>query len=720
MGSFPSLNIDLTDTDDARDQLILIVDDEPRIRSAYRQLLDGSSRRIEEAGSGAEAIRRLERNDVDVVILDLTLPDISGIEILDWMDRHHVNTTVIVFSADERIDMAIQSLRRGAFEFIRKSCEPEELMQTVSNALHRRRLEQAHALMTAHLEQSERLHRFLVEQSPDIIYTLDDAGCFVFLNGRIEALLGYKREELVGKHYSTIVHHDDVERARYAFQERRGGDRATTNVEIRLQCKEDGYRHFDNQLVVAMLSSLGIYDGERATPVNRFVGTYGVARDITERKRAEETISFQAFHDLLTRLPNRSLFKDRLEHALAHAHRNNTTVGLMFMDLDRFKQVNDTYGHAAGDELLKGFAQRVRQCLRADDTLARQGGDEFTALLPDLATSEDAAGVAAKILASLERPMDLLGREFRATASVGIAVYPHDGHDPDTLLQAADIAMYQVKLHGKNGFQRYHPDMSRVHHQRMTFENDLHLALERGQFELFYQPQISISQKRVVGVEALIRWRHPEQGLIGPSQFIAIAEENGLIHAISDWVLETGCRQMARWREAGLHGIRLSVNVSPQEFFRDDLVSRLTQAAERHGIAFPELEIEITENLLMEDAENVITKVRKLRNRGIRVAIDDFGTRYSSLNYLRRFSVSTLKIDQSFVRDLDASGGSRSIIHAITGIAEGFGLDLIAEGVEDAERRDMLIELGCDQMQGYYFARPAPAAELEAQLRHGI
>jgi len=275
-------------------------------------------------------------------------------------------------------------------------------------------------------------------------------------------------------------------------------------------------------------------------------------------------------------------------------------------------------------------------------------------------------------------------------------------------------------MHGKNGCQRYHPDMSRLHNQRRTFENDLHLALERGQFELFYQPQISISQKRVVGVEALIRWRHPEQGLIGPSQFIAIAEENGLIHDISDWVLETGCRQMAAWREAGLHGIRLSVNISPQEFFRDDLVGRLTLAAERHGIAFPELEIEITENLLMEDVENVIAKVRKLRARGIRVAIDDFGTRYSSLNYLRRFAVSTLKIDQSFVRDLDASGGSRSIIHAITGIAEGFGLDLVAEGVEDAERRDMLIELGCDQMQGYYFARPAPAAELESQLRHGI
>jgi len=365
MGSFPSLRIDLTGTAECRDQVVLIVDDEVRIRGAYRQLLTGANRRIEEAGTGAEAIRRLEGNDVDVVILDLTLPDISGIEIMEWMDRHHVNATVIVFSADERIDMAIQSLRCGAFEFIRKSCEPEELMQTVANALHRRRLEQSHALMTAHLEQSERLHRFLVEQSPDIIYTLDDAGCFVFVNGRIEALLGYQREELVGKHYSTIVHHDDVERARYAFQERRGGDRATTNMEIRLKCKEDGYRHFDNQMVVAMLSSLGIYDGEQAASANRFVGTYGVARDITERKRAEETISFQAFHDLLTRLPNRSLFKDRLEHALAHAHRNNTTVGLMFMDLDRFKQVNDTYGHAAGDELLKGFAQRVRQrCCR--------------------------------------------------------------------------------------------------------------------------------------------------------------------------------------------------------------------------------------------------------------------------------------------------------------------------------------------------------------------
>lgn len=375
---------------------ILIVDDEERIREAYRHLLAGEGRIIEECGSGNEALRRLDHRDIDVLILDLMLPDINGLEIMEWMLHQHVPTAVVVFSGDESIDSAIRALRHGAFEFIRKHGDPQELIDTVDRVLRRRRVEREHALMTVRLEQSERLHRFLVEQSPDIIYTLDKDGAFIFVNGRVQALLGYTREELLGKHYSMIVYPDDLEHARFAFNERRIGDRASTNVEIRLQTKNQGVRHFENRTIVAILSAQGIYATNEEPASRHFMGTSGVARDITDRKKAEETIAFQAFHDLLTGLPNRILFKDRLGVALKQAKRKNKRVGVMFIDIDRFKLVNDTYGHHEGDELLKCFAQRSRSCLRSGDTLARQGGDEFTVLLPDLGDGEDASVIAAR------------------------------------------------------------------------------------------------------------------------------------------------------------------------------------------------------------------------------------------------------------------------------------------------------------------------------------
>jgi len=700
-----------------RPQHVLLVDDEIHFRNVYRELMQREGLVIDDCGTGAEALLRLKNDSVDVVVLDLNLPDMHGIEIMEWLALNHVSTSVVIFSADQCMDSAIFALRRGAFEFIRKSCEPEELIQSVENALTQRRLQQAHALMTGKVEQSERLHRFLVENSPDIIYTLDDQGRFIFINGRVEGLLGYARDVLIGQHYSAIVWDEDLDQARYVFNERRCDERAASNVEIRLKCKVGGFRDFDNRVVVAMLSSLGIWAGKDDTPMARFIGTYGVARDITERKKAEETISFQAFHDLLTHLPNRALFKDRLNLAIQQGKRNDTLVGVMFCDLDRFKLINDTYGHAVGDELLRGVAQRVRNCLRAGDTLARQGGDEFTIILPELNQPGDADLIAAKIMAVLDEPFNIDGRSFRATASIGVAIFPEDGDTPDLLIRNADVAMYQVKMRGKNGNLRYRPEMSISHNRYVTFENDLRLALDRNQFELHYQPQVSYAENRVTGFEALIRWRHPDHGLLNPGSFISIAEESGLIVRISDWVLAEGCRQLAAWKQAGFDKLKLSVNLSPNEFERDDLVPRVMHALAPYDVPPSSLEVEITETLLMQDAEKVIDQVRQLRSNGVRVAIDDFGTRYSSLNYLRRFSITSIKIDQSFVRDLDGNHGSLSIIHAILGIAKGFNLHVVAEGVEHQAQVDLLRDLGCHEMQGFLFSEALSGADSVAFLR---
>ncbi|MCL2524784.1 MAG: EAL domain-containing protein [Betaproteobacteria bacterium] len=698
---------------------LLIVDDEARLRQAYREFLAAPGRCIEECASGRDTLLRLERNDIDVLVLDLHLPDINGLEIMEWLTRNHITTSVIVFSATDSIDSAILALRQGAFEFIRKHGDPDELIQSVDRALRLRRMEQEHARMTALLEQSENMHRFLVEQSPDLIYTLDSDGRFVFINNRVESLLGFTREELLGQHYSVIIHEDDIEHARYAFGERRIGERATSNFEIRLRDKHNVAHNFDNRLIVVILSSQGIYDHGQSDAKPNFIGTSGIARDITERKRAEETIAFQAFHDLLTGLPNRTLFLDRLELSITQANRRTQRLGVMFLDIDRFKLINDTYGHQEGDRLLKEFANRIRHCLRSGDTLARHGGDEFTVLLPDISSANDASIIARKMLNSLKRPFTIAEREFTATVSIGIAVYPDDGKTPGELIHNADIAMYQIKGQGKDGFLQFHPTMNLQHVERISLENDLRQAINKGgQFTLDFQPQIDLRQQRITGVEALVRWQHPTQGLISPETFIPLAEETGLIVAISNWVLDAACRQLARLRRNGHGALRMGVNLSAREFERDDLLERIASPLRRHGVPPNLLEIEITESLLMKDAESIIAKTRQLRHSNVGISIDDFGTRYSSLNYLRRFSVSTIKIDQVFVRDIGL--GSDAIIQAIIGIARSFDLRVQAEGIENKIQRDTLLGLGCDEMQGYLFSRPLSAEQLEEFLARSV
>jgi diguanylate cyclase (GGDEF)-like protein/PAS domain S-box-containing protein len=693
---------------------ILVVDDEARLRRSLALLLEKPGREIDECGTGAEAMTALSRQRYDLLLLDLRLPDMTGLDLMDWLGARLPSMTVIVVSADDVIDSAIGALRRGAYDFVRKPYQPEELLRTVDNALQRKHLERTNAVISARLEQSERLHRYLVDHSPDIIYTVDEQGRFKYLNPTVAAVLGYERGELSGHHYSDVVHEDDMERARVAFGERRTGERASRNVELRLKRKHSAV---DPPLTVA-LSATGVYADEPGARGRRFLGTYGVARDISERKRAEERISFQAYHDQLTRLPNRILFLDRLGVALVSARRNRRLVALLFIDLDRFKLVNDTLGHAEGDELLRGVANRLQACLRRSDTLARMGGDEFTILLSELTQPEDAKVIAEKVIEELRRPLNVAGHEIRATASIGVALYPGDGEDPDTLIKHADIAMYHVKSAGKNSYAFFSTEMNAAFHRRLSVENDLRRALEGNELELRYQPQISLSRNRLVGMEALVRWRHPDQGLLDPARFIGVAEEAGLIGRISDWVLDQACRQLACWHAQGFADLRMAVNLSPRDFEKGDVVERVFGALERHRVLPQALEVEITENLMIRDGEPAVG-VQRLREAGVRVSIDDFGTRYASFGYLQKFAVTSLKVDQSFVRDLTLERPRSPIISAIVGIARGFDLHLVAEGVENPLQRDALRMLGCDEMQGYLFGLPLEAWAAEQLLRQG-
>jgi diguanylate cyclase (GGDEF)-like protein len=409
---------------------------------------------------------------------------------------------------------------------------------------------------------------------------------------------------------------------------------------------------------------------------------------------------------VLTHLPNRKLFTDRLSQNLTHARRIGKSLAVMFVDLDHFKAINDTLGHTAGDELLLEMARRLRSCVRDDDTVARLGGDEFTIILSELRHPEDAVTVAEKIIAAVQKSMIVGGMPIEVSASIGIALYPVDGTDPESLLRNADSAMYRAKESGRNTYQLCTDEMKGRALQRLSLETKLRRALQEGQLVLHYQPQISLSDGKVIGAEALLRWNDPERGWVYPSSFIPVAEESRLILPIGDWVLRTACAQMREWRDRGLDLPRLSINLSPRQFQQQDLVDAVRRAFDETRLDAKSLDIEITEGTAMANAEATIETLHALRELGCSISIDDFGTGYSSLSYLKRFPITCVKIDGAFVRDMTRNEGDTAIVSAVIAIARSLKLRVIAEGVETEEQLALLRRRRCDAAQGYYFSRP--------------
>jgi len=688
---------------------LLLVDDEPRLLSSLYELLRVQAHyQLVTATNGAEALAALSRQHFDLLLLDLRLPDMSGHEIMDFVNAREIDCDVIVMSGEAGIEAAIGALKRGAYDYLRKPYNPPELLKTVENALQKRRLAVENTRIAQRLENSEKMYRYLVDSSPDIIYTLNHEGCFTFVNDRAYQLLGYTRDELIGRHYSVLVHEEDQERARYVFNERRIDERASRNVELRLKCNNSaaGDRTFNNTLMTISLNAIGMHVPGEEVATHEFFGTYGVARDITDRKRAEEMISYQAYHDILTDLPNRILFKDRLGLAVIQAKRKLAELAVMFIDLDRFKLVNDTLGHVKGDELLQQAARRLKECLRKGDTLARHSGDEFTIVLPELRDRADARAIADKFQEVLQQPFDLDGHVVHISASIGIAVYPSDGDSIEELLRHADIAMYQVKAQGKNGHSFYHASMQDMSHQKIVLEQSLRKALENNELEMYYQPQVDMASGRIIGAEGLMRWNHPTRGLLSAGEFLPFAEENGLMLPISDWMIGALCRDLLLWNAAGADNIRLSLNLSPQYLDRGDFFEKMRNALVRYQISPSQIEVEITENICIRNPQYAIEQLNKLCQLGVSVAIDDFGTGYSSLSYLHRFPIHTIKIDQSFVKEIHDEHGHYPVILAIISIARGLGLHLVAEGVETEVQARYLAANGCATMQGYLYYRP--------------
>lgn len=432
-----------------------------------------------------------------------------------------------------------------------------------------------------------------------------------------------------------------------------------------------------------------------------------------ERMRAEKRLNHLAFHDSLTNLPNRMLFNNRLNHALDQANRNKQLVGVLFLDLDDFKIINDTLGHAIGDVLLKGVAERISQCLRKGDTVARMGGDEFTVLLQGITSIDDAAIVASKVLSCFLQSWVLNGQEVNITASIGITVFPRDGDNVDTLLKNADMAMYSAKEGGRNDYRFYCQDMNTITIEKVVLEQEIRQALRNLDFTLYYQPKVNIDAGKIIGMEALIRWNHPEKGLLPPSQFIHFAEKTGLIIPLGKWVLQEACRQNKAWQIAGLPSMQVAVNISALQFYQADFVDSIAQVLEETGLSAQYLELEITESIAMQEVNLTLRILKELKNMGVYIAIDDFGTGYSALNYLKQFPIDTLKIDRCFIQDLKCNTNDAAITNAIIAMGKSLNLDVIAEGVETEEQLNFLKNAQCNLIQGYFFGRPMTAEDFK-------
>ena len=568
-----------------------------------------------------------------------------------------------------------------------------------------RRLEQAAQILA---EEKERAQTTL-QSIGEAVITTDSGGRIAYMNPIAEALIGVSQDEVRGARLSTVVvvrHHGSRDALPCPVGQCLREGRSNTLTEDGILVSRSGEEH----AIRASAAPL-------RNPKGAITGVVLSISNVTEARRLAQQMAFQANHDALTKLPNRNLFQDRLEHAIVRSRRGREPLAVLFVDLDHFKHVNDSLGHAAGDTLLCGVAARLEACVRAEDTVARLSGDEFVILLEGLSHAELATLVARKVIQALLPPFVVEAHEFFITCSIGIAVFPRDGDDRQTLLKNADTAMYRAKEQGRNTFRFFTAEMNVQILARLSLEYDLRYALKRRQLRLNYQPQMDLDSGRLIGVEALLRWLHPERGLIAPCEFIPLAEETGLIVPIGEWVLRSACSRATAWQAQGLEPVRVAVNLSARQFLRSDLAGIVAQAIRDSGLAPSCLELEITESLLMSDVEGAISTLGALKTMGVQIAVDDFGTGYSSLSYLKRLPLDRLKIDRSFVRDISTDSDDAAIALAVIAMAHSLRLRVLAEGVETPEQLAFLRASQCNEIQGFYISQPLSAGKTTDLLR---
>jgi diguanylate cyclase (GGDEF)-like protein/PAS domain S-box-containing protein len=688
---------------------LLLIDENPVHAEAFREALlnakDGPFLG-EWVQTLAQSVERLREKTIWAIFASLSLPDSQGLDTIEKLLQAAPGVPILVMGGAEDEDLSTEALRRGAKDYLLNGhIGTYSFGRALRNMAERKTAEEVLFI------EKERASVTL-NSIGDAVLSTDILGNITYLNVVAEKMTGWTCAEALGKPLGVV------------FQIIDGATRkpAPNPMELAIQGNET-VKLTPNCILIRRDGSESPIE-DSAAPIHArsgsVTGAVIVFHDVTESRAMTEGMSHLAQHDILTDLPNRLLLKDRISRAIVAAHRNNTKVAVLFLDLDGFKNINDSLGHAVGDNVLQSVAKCLLSCVRGSDTVSRLGGDEFVLLLSEIKQPSDAGITARKILAAVTASHRFDLHDLQLTTSIGLSTYPEDGEDAEILLKNADTAMYEGKKRGSNNYQFFNQDMNVRAIERQTIEGDLRGALKRQEFVLQYQPKINLQSGRITGAEALIRWLHPSRGLVSPLQFIPIAEESDLILPIGQWVLREACRQVQGWIDAGLHATPVAVNVSSLEFRSEGFLENLRAILKDTRLDPRYLELELTESVLMQHAESSVSVLSTLKSIGVRLAVDDFGTGYSSLSYLKRFPIDSLKIDQSFVRDITTDTDDATIVGAVISMARSLRLCTIAEGVETEEQVTFLQAHSCDEAQGYYFSKPVVAHEFAKLLETGI
>jgi diguanylate cyclase (GGDEF)-like protein/PAS domain S-box-containing protein len=693
-----------TNTKDSDERVLLIEAEAGDAAAILEQLGSGTEERfqVEWITRLALAIERLRRGGIGAVVLDLALPDSSGIETLEIILDVAPGMPVLILSGAESEEEAREAVRCGAQDYLIKNRGDGYRLRLALHAMMNRRAADLRMM------KNEVAHATLDSMAEGVLRT-DTRTHITYLNRLAEKMTGWTREEALGRPIADVLRIIDA------------ASGATVGNQVESMLQEDKNARAPDYSSSVLVQRDGCERGIENTVAlthdqdGDVTGAVVAFHDVSAARIKSLEMAHLAHHDVLTNLPNRILFNDRLTQALSLAERQGKQLALMFVDLDHFKKINDSLGHEVGDKLLQSIAGRLVACMRRTDTVCRLGGDEFVILLSQVEHAEDAAISARNVLRALSKPHLINNKSLDIHVSVGVSTYPDDGGNAETLISKADTAMYEAKRQGRNNYQFFRPDMHARLVERQSLELSLRYALGRNEFLLHYQPKVNLQTGRIAGVEALIRWAHPQRGMVYPLQFVPIAEECGLILSIGRWVLLEACRQARAWNDSGLGIVPMAVNVSAAEFADKDFLSGVRAVLIATGVAPANLELELTESVLMHDAESTVSTLVALKAMGVQLAIDDFGTGYSSFSYLRRFPLDVLKLHQSFVQGITEDHAEGPLLNAMINVGKSLKQRVIAEGVETRAQLEFLQRHGCDEGQGYYFSRPVDA-ELAGKL----
>jgi diguanylate cyclase (GGDEF)-like protein/PAS domain S-box-containing protein len=700
---------------------IVILDDRETNRKIFSKLAGSIEPGVTvySFGNPVELLAWLEHNTPELVVTDFKMPSMDGAEFISRLRAlpHCGEIPVIVITVYEEREFRLRALEAGATDFLNSPVDHQEFVTRARNLLKLRKQQIQLAARAENLAQelkdsersreealrdsSERLAQ-VIDTVPAMISATDSQGRVLFMNAYLASLAGVGSTEAVGFDMRPMFGEDHAARGKTL-------DRKVISTQTALPSFEEDIIDCNGTKRVFLTTKTPLRDRSNAV-----VGVLTSSLDITDRKRAENHLFYMAHHDVLTNLANRALLSDRLRREIARTRRGDSPFALHLIDLDGFKDINDGLGHQVGDQFLVEVANRLRSVVRDTDTVARLGGDEFAVLQTRVTRNEDAVDMANRILDAVNKPWSHAGEQVTLSASIGITVHPTDGTDVQELLRNSDLAMYRAKHDGGKVFRFYASDMDRRARASLILDTDLRTAIDKNQFVLHYQPQIALRTGRVTGAEALLRWQRPGHGLIGPSEFLARAEENGLIIPINEWALREACRQAKLWQQRGHPPTRVGVNLSSIQFFKQNVPLMVAKILAETGLDPWLLDLELTESIVMHNTDAVSKDLQQLRELGVGISIDDFGTRYSTLAYVKHFPVDRLKIDQCFVRDIATNPSDAAIVRAIVSLGHSLDLEIVAEGVETVQQATMLRAEGCDEVQGFYFGGPMSTDDLAA------